>query len=59
MGVLAHHQMGVQGHRLTYRRKAIKRGHGHFQLIAHAVDVENQVRRLLLSQVAAQASNHE
>ncbi|MNN47792.1 hypothetical protein D3C81_1622290 [compost metagenome] len=53
LGILAHHQMGVQGYRLSDRRQSIEGGHRHFQLIAQAVYIQNQVRRLLLSQGAA------
>ncbi|MCY1241782.1 hypothetical protein D9M72_547030 [compost metagenome] len=58
MSILTHHQVGVQGHRLAHLGQAIQGGHRHFELIAQAVDIDNQVRRLLFSQRAAQTSNH-
>ncbi|MNC33972.1 hypothetical protein D3C75_823840 [compost metagenome] len=58
MSILTHHQVGVQGHRLAHLGQAIQRGHWHFELVTQAIDINNQVRRLLFSQSAAQTSNH-
>ncbi|RMU41018.1 hypothetical protein ALP29_200847 [Pseudomonas syringae pv. avii] len=53
MRVLANHQMGVQGHGLADMRQPVQRRHRHFQLIADAVDIQHQVRRLFFGNGAA------
>src|SRR5450830_2190426 len=50
--------MGVQGQRLADRRQTVKRGHRHLQLVAEAIHIKDEVRRLFFSQGAAQTSNH-
>ncbi len=58
VGVFAHDQMGVHGDGFAHLGQTVQRGHGNFQFVTHAVDVDNQVRRLFLRQGAAQTSNH-
>jgi hypothetical protein len=58
MGILAHHQMRMQDHRLADCRQTVQGGHRHFQLITEPVHIHNQMRRLLFRQGAAQTSDH-
>ena len=58
LGVLTHHEMGVQGERLTGLRQAVKNGHGGFHFIAHPVHIQQQHWRAFLEQGSAQLSYH-
>ena len=51
--VFADHQMDMQRHGFAQMRQAIQRGHGHFDFVTHAVDIQYQMRRLLLDQRTA------
>src|SRR5581483_6365438 len=57
--VLAHHQVGVQHHGLAHRRQAEEGRHRRFDLVADAMYVEQQQRRLLVQQGAAETADHD
>ena len=58
VGILADHQMGVQGHRLTHRRQGVEGGHGGFQFVAHTGHVQQQGGRLFGKQGARESTDH-
>jgi hypothetical protein len=51
--ILSDDQVRVQRHRLADVRQAVKRGHRDLDLIANAIYIKHQMRRLFLSQKAA------
>src|SRR5208283_851675 len=58
MGILPHHQVREQRHRLARGGQAIKRRHRRFELIADPVHVDHQERRLLGGEAAFEESDH-
>src|SRR5699024_545705 len=57
-GVIAHHQVRVQGDLVPVRVERINGGHRGFYFIAHSSHVQQQLRRLFGQQAPAQAADH-
>ena len=56
--ILAHHQVREQRHGLTGGRQPVECRHRRFQLVADAVDIQHQRRRLLHRQPALEEADH-
>jgi hypothetical protein len=57
--VLAHHQVREQRDPLAERRQVVERAHRDVDLVAHALHVEQHLRRRLREQHARQSTDHE
>src|SRR5688572_14633559 len=55
--VLAHHEVRKKADRLAARRQAVERAHRHVDLVGHAADVDQHLRRLLGDQAAGKPAD--
>src|SRR3990167_2487702 len=56
--VLAHHEVRQQRHFFARARQVVESAHGHVHLVAHAVAVDQDLRRILFQQGAGQLAYH-
>src|SRR3990170_4144499 len=57
MRVFPHHQVGVEADGLAARRQAVEGAHRHVELVGHAADVDQHLRRLLARQLPRQSTD--
>ncbi len=58
MRILAYREVGVQRHLLADGGQVVEGGHRRIDLVTDAVDVDQQLRRLLVEDAAAQQADH-